>query len=121
VSGLLTSSQLGALSKLVKQGMTTTVTIYDHVVTRSADGMVETWVARSETEKCWFYTSPTNSMAVALGLQATPNVFRLFFETDTVIATADRVEVGGKFYTVIDTTHENTIQAMLTVNVRSMD
>ena len=117
---LLSASQMGALSKLVKRGMTTDATIYDHVVAASVDGTAETWVPRSESTKCWFYTTPQNSLAVGLGLQAVPNLLRMFFELGTDIETGDRVKVGAQMFTVVDTTKENTIQAMLTVIVRSM-
>lgn len=120
MTGLLLPSQLGALSKMVERGMTTEATIYDHVVTASVDGTAETWVARSESTKCWFYTDPQNSLATALGLQAVPNQLRMFFALGTDIESGDRVKVGTQTYTVIDTTKENTIQAMLTVMVRSM-
>lgn len=120
MSGLLSTGQMSALSKLVKKGMTTDATIYDHVVTASVDGTSETWVARSSSVKCWFYTNPQNSLANALGLQAVPNLLRIFFELGTDIESGDRVKVGAQMYTVIDTSKENTIQAMLTVNVRSM-
>ena len=120
MSGLLTANQIGALSKLVKRGMDTDALIYDHVVAASIDGTAETWVARSESVKCWFYTDPQNSLATALGLQAIPNLLRVFFELGTDIETGDRIRVGTQMFTVIDTTKENTIQAMLTVTVRSM-
>ena len=121
MTGLLSTSQLNALSGMVKMGMTTDALIYDHVVSQSVDGTAETWVARSESIKCWFYTNPQNSLGIALGLQAVPNLLRMFFELGTDIQTGDRVKVGTQTFTVVDTTKENTIQAMLTVIVRSMD
>jgi len=120
MSGLITSSQLNALSKYVNRGMNTDVTIYDHVVTESIDGSQESWVARSESTKCWVYTDPQNSLATALGLQAVPNQLRAFFELGTDIESGDRMQIGAQMYTVIDTTKENTVQAMLTVMFRSM-
>jgi hypothetical protein len=121
VSGLLSASQLNALSQLVKKGMTSSAIIYDRVMAQQVDGVSETWVARSTPVPCWFYTNPQNSLIVNLGIQGVPNLLRLFFELGTDIEAADRVEVGGTVYTVVDTTHENTIQAMLTVNVRSLE
>lgn len=121
MSGLLSTAQMQALSNLVKLGMTTDATIYDHIVSVAVDGSNETWVARSESTKCWFYTSPQNSLVSSLGLEAVPNLLRMFFELGTDIHTGDRVKVGSSMYTVIDTTRENTVQAMLTVTVRSMD
>jgi len=121
MSGLLTTSQLGALSKLVKRGFDTELRIYDHVVTEGSTGSTESWVARSETTKGWMHSTPTPVMTVGNNLQGTVNSHRLFLELGTDIDSADRVEIDGKMFTVEDTTKEDTIQAMLTVALRRID
>jgi len=118
MTGLLSASQMGALSKLVKRGMDTDVRIYDHVVTETDNGSAESWVARSEWVKGWMYVTTTPVMTVGSGLQALVNTQRLYLELGTDIETGDRVEVGGAMFTVEDTTKENTIQAMLTVSMK---
>ncbi len=119
--GLLTSSQLNALSKLVKQGMTTTITIWDKVDVESPTGVSETWVERSESTVGWLHSTPTPVMTVGNGLQGTVNTHRLYVELGTDIENGDRVYVGNDRFTVEDTTHEDTIQAMLTVALRRID
>jgi hypothetical protein len=121
VSGLLSTSQLNALSKLVKQGMTTDLVIWDHVIEESDNGTEETWVERGESIKGWFHSTPTPVMTVGSGLQGTVNTHRLFLELGTDIENGDRVYVGTDRFTVEDTTHEDTIQAMLTVSLRRID
>src|SRR5882672_11429060 len=107
--GLLSTSQLTALSKLVKKGMDTDLTIWDHVITESDTGMTETWVERSESIKGWFHSTPTPVMTVGSGLQGTVNNHRLFLELGTDIENGDRVYVGADRFTVEDTTKEDTI------------
>lgn len=121
MSGLLSTNQLAALSKLVKQGMTTDLVIWDHVTVESANGVEETWVARSESVKGWLHSTPTPVMTVGNGLQGTVNSHRLYLELGTDIENGDRVYVGNDRFTVEDTTHEDTIQAMLTVSLRRID
>ena len=121
MSGLISSSQMAALSSLVKKGMTTDAYIQDHVISDSVDGTSESWVERSASVKCWFYTTPQTALIVDHGVQVIPNQLRIFFELGTDIDAGDRVRVDSQVFTVIDTSRENTIQAMLTVYVRSRD
>jgi hypothetical protein len=121
MTGLLSASQMGALSKLVKRGMTTDLLIYDHVLSESANGTTETWVARSEAIKGWMHSTPTPVMTVGSGLQGTVNSHRLFVELGTDIEAGDRVYINDERFTVEDTTKEDTIQAMLTVALRRID
>lgn len=119
--GLLSTSQLAALSNLVKKGMDTDLTIWDKVMVESATGMTETWIERSESIKGWFHSTATPVMTVGSGLQGTVNTHRLFLELGTDIENGDRVYVGDDRFTVEDTTKEDTIQAMLTVSLRRID
>jgi len=118
MTGLLSTSQLNALSNLVRRGFTTDITICDHVITETDNGTAESWVPRSESVKGWMYVSVTPVMTVGGGLQSIVNTQRLYLDLGTDIQTGDRVIVDGETFTVEDTTRENTIQAMLTVSMK---
>lgn len=123
-SPLLSSDELLQVQKIAELGMVSTVTILRRTTVPAGsdeydDGL--TFVTQSATVKGWLYSKPVPVAVVDAGAIVTVNTYRLFLPVGTTISPGDQVTIGGREFTVSDTTSESTWPALLTVSLRGRE
>jgi hypothetical protein len=128
MTGLVTTKQLEALSKVAERGMITTVDIYRRDAADApapsddyGDNVDYTQTSGSKYSrvKGWLRTVPTALVQeLDNGAIVTVNTWELRVPVGTDVQTGDEVRVGGDQYTVSSTNRDNTLLPYISCNLR---
>lgn len=121
---LVSVSEMAALRATAESGMESTVTIYYRTVSRTEDGLQESFDATASLTVIGWLTEATSTSAmtgVLDGAVAISEVFQLHLPVGTVIHSGDKVVVSGAEYMVQHTNVENTYLPMITCSLRKVE
>lgn len=116
---LVSAAQMATLQAIGAQGLLTDVTIISRTEADTSYSDDEgIWTTVTTTVKGWLRSTPSGTIDVVGGFQATIGVFRLLLPVGTSIKIGDRVDIGGERYVVEDTIAESTYQVFLNCLLR---
>lgn len=126
---LLSPAALRAVQKIAELGMVSTVKIQRRVVgtpTLEANDYGDDEVTyqpatKTTTVKGWLSSKPADMPSEENGAITTVNTYRLFVPVGTDLRPGDKVTVGDRDFTVVDTTAESTWPALLAASLRGRE
>lgn len=126
---LLTPEELRQIQLTAELGMTSTVKIQRRTVGTPTveandygdDEVTYKPATKTTTVKGWLMSKPADMPSDENGQIVTVNTYRLVVPVGTDIRAGDRVTIGSRKFTVIDTTAESTWPALLAVSLRGRE